>query len=129
MTALVALGGCGFALLFREPAIALLFQHGSFTADSTRLVSAVFLGLGPALVGWSLMEITARSLFALDRPWPPILAAAIPLVCNVIITAGRHARRPEEIGLGATLGLVIGFLVLFAMAHWRRGNWLATKSW
>ncbi len=32
------------------------------------LVAAVFLGLGPSLVGWSLLEITARSLFALDRP-------------------------------------------------------------
>ena len=43
------------------------------------MVSAVFLGLGPSLVGWSLIEITARSLFALNRPWPPVLAIAIPV--------------------------------------------------
>jgi putative peptidoglycan lipid II flippase len=125
LTALAAVGFCGFALLFREPAIALLFQHGSFTSESTRMVSAAFLGLGPALVGWSLMEITARSLFALDRPWPPMLAAALPVVCNVILTAGRHARQPEEIGLGASLGLLIGFLTLFAAVHRRREDWLA----
>ena len=29
-----------------SPAIALLFQHGSFTAESTRLVASVFLGSG-----------------------------------------------------------------------------------
>ena len=68
LTALVAVAGCGFALLFREPAIPLLFQRGRFTADSTSLVSAVFLGLGPSVIGWSLIEINARSLFALDRP-------------------------------------------------------------
>ena len=71
LAALVAVGGCGFALIFRQPAIALLFQRGSFTADSTRLVASAFLALGPSLIGWSLMEILARSLFALDRPWPP----------------------------------------------------------
>ena len=71
LAALVAVGGCGFALIFRQPAIALLFQRGSFTADSTRLVASAFLALGPSLIGWSLIEILARSLFALDRPWPP----------------------------------------------------------
>ena len=78
LAALVAVVGCGFALAFCRPAIALLFQHGSFTADSTRLVASAFLALGPSLIGWSLMEILARSLFALDRPWPPVIAAVHP---------------------------------------------------
>ena len=78
LAALVAVCGCGFALVFRQQAIALLFQHGSFTADSTRLVASAFLALGPSLIGWSLIEILARSLFALDRPWPPVIAALHP---------------------------------------------------
>ena len=60
---LAAVGGCGIALAFRQPVIALMFERGKFTAPSTALVSAVFLGLGPSLVGWSLLELTARSLF------------------------------------------------------------------
>ena len=75
LAALVAVAGCGFALAFREPAIRLFFERGQFHADSTLLVSAVFLALGPSLVGWSLLEIASRSLFALDRPWPPVIAA------------------------------------------------------
>lgn len=124
-TALIALAGCGFALLFRQSAIALFFQRGSFTGDSTRLVAAVFLGMGPAVVGWSLMEITARSLFALERPWTPVLAAAVALSFNVLFTVSRHSVAPEQIGLGATLGLLIGFLILFVIAHIRRKRWLA----
>ncbi len=120
LTALAAVGGCGFALLFRRPAIALLFQHGSFTADSTRLVSAVFLGLGPSLIGWSLIEIASRSLFALDRPWPPVIAAAIPLLLNVALTVGLGFHRPEALGLGATFGLLAGLAALFLMAHLSR---------
>jgi len=50
LAALAVVAGCAFAIAFREPAIALIFQRGNFTAESTRLVAAVFLGLGRA---WS----------------------------------------------------------------------------
>jgi putative peptidoglycan lipid II flippase len=125
LTALVAVSGCGFALFFRQPAIALLFQRGSFTAESTVLVSAVFLGLAPSLVGWSLMEICARSLFALDRPWPPVIAALLPVLVNVLLTLTLDPHRPEWIGFGATVGLLTGFATLFALAHSGRKRWLA----
>jgi putative peptidoglycan lipid II flippase len=123
--ALVAVGGCAFALAFRKPAIALLFQHGSFTADSTRLVAAAFLALGPSLIGWSLMEILARSLFALERQWPPVIAALIPVVINVAITLRVGPSHPELLGLGASVGLAAGFALLFVVAHTSRKRWLA----
>src|SRR5205823_3310199 len=47
LAAFAAIAACAFALVFRQPAIRLLFERGSFTAESTRMVSAVFLGLGP----------------------------------------------------------------------------------
>jgi putative peptidoglycan lipid II flippase len=124
LAALAAVAGCGFALLFRKPAIALLFEHGEFKAESTRLVSAAFLALGPSFVGWSLIEITGRSLFAIDRPWPPVIAAMLPLLINVTLTLGLGSMRPELIGLGASVGLMTGFLALFAMAHASRRRWL-----
>ncbi len=124
LTALAVVSGCGFAILFRYPAIALFFQRGSFTADSTRLVAAVFLGMAPSLVGWTLLEITARTLFALNRPWPPVIASAIPLLFNVTLTLRIHSHRPELIGLGPSVGLLAGFAALFAMAHMGRQRWL-----
>jgi putative peptidoglycan lipid II flippase len=116
--------GCGIALAFRRPVIAIMFQRGSFTAESTMLVSAVFLGLGPSLIGWSLLELTARSLFALDRPWLPTIAAAIPLVVNVIVTLSARTPQPQFIGLGASLGLLAGFLFVFVTARISRKSWL-----
>ncbi|MGO9010401.1 MAG: murein biosynthesis integral membrane protein MurJ [Bryobacteraceae bacterium] len=124
LTALAAVAGCGFAILFRHPAIRIAFQRGSFSAGSTSLVAAVFLGLGPSMVGWSLLEVTARSLFALDRPWPPVLAAIVPLLLNVAITLRLRSFRPEWIGLGASIGLMAGFVVLFTIAHTGRRRWL-----
>jgi putative peptidoglycan lipid II flippase len=124
LAALIAVAGCGFALLFRTPAIALLFQRGNFTVDSTRLVSAVFFGMGPTLIGWSLIEITSRSLFALDRPWPPVIAALVPVVVNVIVTLRIGSSQPQWIGIGASVGALTGFAVLFLMVLWNRKRWL-----
>jgi len=124
LAALIAVAGCTFALLFRHPAVAIFFQRGSFTMESTTLVSAVFLGLGPSLVGWSLLEITSRSLFALDRPWPPVIAAMIPLLFNICLTLRLHSFQPELVGLGSSLGLMLGFVVLFVMAHLNRKVWM-----
>jgi putative peptidoglycan lipid II flippase len=124
LAALIAIGISGAALLLRHPVIALLFQRGSFTAASTRLVSAVFLGLGPALIGWALMEITARSSFALDRPWPPLLAALCPVLVNAALTLGLNFRQPEWIGAGASIGVMAGAGLLFLMVRWNRKRWL-----
>jgi peptidoglycan biosynthesis protein MviN/MurJ (putative lipid II flippase) len=76
------------------------------------------------VIGWSLLEIFSRSLFALDRPWPPVIAAWIPVIFNVVLTLWLHSYRPQWIGLGASLGLLTGFLVLFAVAHANRAHWL-----
>jgi putative peptidoglycan lipid II flippase len=125
LTALAVVAGCVFALLLREPVIALLFQRGSFTAESTKVVSAAFLGLGPSLIGWSLMEIVSRSLFALDRPWPPVIAAAVPVIFNVALTLRLQSLEPQLLGMGASLGLLAGLAGLLVMARARRRRWLA----
>lgn len=124
LAAMAAIAGCAIGLVFRTPAITLLFQRGKFTAESTRMVSAVFLTLGPALIGWSLIEITSRSLFGLRRPWPPVLAAFLPVLFNVAFTLRLHSTDPRLIGLGASLGLLLGFAALFLMLHSNRGRWL-----
>jgi putative peptidoglycan lipid II flippase len=124
LTAAVAAGGCVFALLFCKPVVALLFQRGSFTSQSTALVAAVYLGLGPSLVGWTLMEVASRSLFALGRPWLPLLVAAVPVLLNVAITLNNGSLAPKLLGAGASVGFAAGFAVLYAGVRVLRPRWL-----
>ena len=123
LAALAAVAGCAVALAFRRPVIALLFQRGNFTAESTNLVATVFLSLAPSLLGWSLLELTGRALFALDRPVLPLLASFLPLAVNVALTLWLDSPQPQWIGLGASVGLMVGFLALFTAARlWGRGS-------
>lgn len=125
LAALAAVAVCSLALVFRHIGIMLMFQRGSFTTESTELVSAVFLGLGPSLVGWSLMEILSRSLFALDHRWPPVVAAFIPVLVNVFLTLRLGLSQPYWIGIGPSVGTFAGFAALFSMALVSRKRWLA----
>jgi putative peptidoglycan lipid II flippase len=115
-----ALAACAGGIIFRKPVIALLFERGNFTAESTLMVSGVFLGFAPSIIGWSLLEITSRSLFALNRPWLPLGAAAIPVVFNLIFSAVLRAHgytQPQYVGMGASCGLLLAFFVLLGLAH------------
>jgi putative peptidoglycan lipid II flippase len=124
LMAIAAVLACAVGVLLRTPIIALIFQRGSFTAESTRLVSEVFLGFAPSLIGWALLDLIARCFFALNRPRLPVIAAFVPVSVNLAITSVLRARglltNPIALGLGASVGLLAGFAVLFAMIHVRR---------
>ena len=124
-----AIAACVFGILLRTPVISALFERGNFTKESTVMVSGVFLGFAPSLVGWTLLEVTSRSLFALDQPWLPLCAATIPVSVNLVISfvlLREGLIGPEYIGLGASCGLILGFIVLFTFTHTMRKRWDGT---
>lgn len=98
LMAAASIVSCAIGLLLRTPAIVLLFQRGSFTAESTVLVSNVFVGLAPSVIGWTLMDLISRCCFALDRPrLPPDRSfrpdlGKRPVPCGASFT--REIRRP-----------------------------------
>lgn len=122
---------CALAILLRTPVITLLFERGNFTAESTRLVSGVFLGFAPSLMGWALMDVIARCFFALDRPRLPVLAAFIPVTINLAVSSFLRAEGrlndPAMLGVGPSVGLVVGFVVLFGLIHLTRRPVLAAS--
>jgi putative peptidoglycan lipid II flippase len=125
MMAVAAVASCGIGVLLRTPVIALLFERGNFTPESTRLVAGVFLGFAPSLIGWALLDLIARCFFALDRSRLPLIAAFIPVTLNFAISSALLAQGklmdPTMLGLGASVGFLAGFAALFTMTHLRRG--------
>jgi putative peptidoglycan lipid II flippase len=124
--ALGSAAACAIGIWLRTPVIRLLFQRGNFTPESTMLVSAVFLGFAPSLVGWALMDLIARCFFAVDSYRVPLLAACVPVSVNLAVMTFLRAQGrlsdPAMLGTGASAGLAAGFTVLFAMIHIQRRN-------
>lgn len=113
-----ALAACGIGLLVRTQAIGILFQRGSFTEDSTYLVAAVFLGFAPAIVGWTLMDLGSRCLFALNQSRLPVIAALVPVSINVVVMLAfgwpYSLNHPSMLAVGASAGLLSGFVAVYA---------------
>jgi putative peptidoglycan lipid II flippase len=123
LMAVASVASCGLGVLLRTPVIALLFQRGNFTAESTQLVSAVFLGVAPSVIGWAMLDLIARCFFAMNRPKLPLVAAFVPITVNIAVTAILQAEgitSPAALGMGASLGLFLGFATLFTAIHLRK---------
>ena len=132
LMAVASVVSCGAGLLLRTPVISILFERGSFTAESTVLVASVFAGLAPSLIGWTLMDLISRCCFALDRPRLPLIAAFVPVSVNGVFLAVLRWRgqlgNPVLLGLGASCGLLAGFVVLFAMVRMLQSRTLAVPD-
>jgi putative peptidoglycan lipid II flippase len=102
--------------------VGLLFQRGQFGAASTATVSAVLFGFFPALVGWSVLDVIARSFFSLGRLWTPIAAAGLALGVNVMVSAVMPEGSVRWTGLGAVLGFLSAALLMVAVLIRNRQN-------
>jgi putative peptidoglycan lipid II flippase len=126
LMAIAAAISCAAGVLLRTPMIAVLFERGNFTPESTRLVSGVFLGFVPSLIGWAMLDLVARCFFALDRPRLPLIAAFIPVTLNLAITSVLRVHgkltNPAMLGMGASIGFLAGFAALFTMIHLQRNT-------
>lgn len=70
-------------IMLRQPLVALLYQRGEFTAYSTQLVAWALLWYAAGLVGHSVLEVLARSFYALHDTKTPVIVGTIAMSLNV----------------------------------------------
>jgi putative peptidoglycan lipid II flippase len=70
----------------RVPVIQLLYQHGNFTERSTQLVAWALLWYAAGLVGHSVLEILARTFYAMHDTKTPVLVGAVAMSLNVVFS-------------------------------------------
>ena len=82
------LAAAGLAVL-SEPIVAIVYQRGSFGADSTARVAGLLVIFALALPAWVAQQIVLRASYARTDMWRPMLLgsavalAAIPLYLNL----------------------------------------------
>ncbi len=69
--------------MLRTPIIAMLFERGVFTAESTALVAVALAGYTLGLASHSVVEIVSRAYYALHDTRTPVLIGTVAMGLNI----------------------------------------------
>lgn len=70
-------------VMLRHPVVALMYQRGAFTRESTDMVAWALLWYAAGLVGHCIVEIASRAFFALHDTRTPVTVTSIAMLLNV----------------------------------------------
>jgi len=73
-------------MLLRTPIVAMLFERGAFTAESTELVSWALLWYAVGLPAHALLEVVVRAFFALKDTLRPVLVSLVAMGVNILLS-------------------------------------------
>lgn len=78
-------------ILLRGPIVAFIYQRGAFTAETAELVAWALLWYAAGLVGHSVLEVLARTFYALHDTRTPVLVGVAAMSLNVALSFGFSA--------------------------------------
>jgi putative peptidoglycan lipid II flippase len=70
-------------IVLREPIIAVLFERGAFTPQSTRLTAMALLYYGTGLWAFSAVRVVVSTFYALQDTKTPVWTAAVSVLANI----------------------------------------------
>ncbi len=114
--------GVGLFVL-REPLVALLFQRGEFTAESTLSVAWALAFYAPGLLALAVTEILTRAFYALHDTRTPVLIAVATVAANVamsLLLLGPLSH--GGLALAATISNTAETIILIALLRRRLGG-------
>ena len=94
---------------FSLPMIRVLFERGSFDADSTRLTAGVFSMYALGMAGFCVLDLINKAYYTMRRTLAPLLINAVVLVLNLLLNsllAGRGD--PGLIAMATAAALSVG---------------------
>jgi putative peptidoglycan lipid II flippase len=108
---------------FRESIIRTIFQSGAFSGTSTALVVQPLAFFALALVFYSLVEILARTFYAMRNVRIPVGAGVLIMIINVVLSLILTPRIGYTgLALSLSLSTAIEALILIAALNWRLGR-------
>lgn len=72
-------------VVLATPIVALIFEHGKFTASDTAATAAALACYAPGLLGYSAVKIAVPSFYALHDSRTPVMVSVTTVVVNVIL--------------------------------------------
>lgn len=109
--------------VFSEAIVQTIFQTGNFTSESTRLAAQPLALLAGGLVFYGLVEVLARTFYAMKDTRTPVAAGIIIIVINIAMSYA-IVDRLGHVGLAMSLSIstMIEALILLAVLRHRIGG-------
>ena len=113
---------CGLIFLAR-PIIALIYQHGRFSAWDTQQTAAALALYALGAVAFAGVKIMVPAFYALNNTRTPVLGSFLTVAANIlIINLTVSALQHRAIALSTSLSMILNFLFLGVMLYRRLGG-------
>jgi putative peptidoglycan lipid II flippase len=113
-------------MILREPIVRVLFQHGQFVAESTRLTARALLYYAIGLPALASVKLIVPAFYSTRDTKTPVIVAGISLVLNIVLNIvflQFFFKRVQNGGpaLATALACFFDFLALFLIFRIRYG--------
>ena len=97
------------------PITQLIFEHGSFNADSSAMVSQGLFFYAPGIVGYSLVKILSPSFYSFKDARTPVIVSVVTVLANALLNVVLF----KTMGLkGLPLGTAIAATLNAGLLFW-----------
>ncbi|MHB8501040.1 MAG: murein biosynthesis integral membrane protein MurJ [Candidatus Acidiferrales bacterium] len=114
-------------MILREPIIRVLFQHGQFVAESTRLTARALLYYAIGLPALATVKLVVPAFYSTSDTKTPVIVASISLIINIVLNIvflEFFFRRVQNGGpaLATAIASFFDFFALFIIFRLRHGT-------
>ena len=105
-------------VILAEPIIALIYEHGRFTAAATAQTAGALRFYAVGLVGYAAVKVLAPAFYALDRRNLPMLVSIFSILMNSALSyllTFRMGWGHRGLAFSTSLVAMINFLLLYVM--------------
>ena len=111
------------AFVVAEPAVALIFERGRFTAQDTGVVAVLLRIFVFAVPAWVTLQVAGRGFYAREDMWRPMLlgTAVAALALPLYWTLGKHFGAPG-VAAAAPLAMGANAVLMLGLLRWVHGG-------
>jgi putative peptidoglycan lipid II flippase len=123
LVAFLTLPATAGLVALREPIIALLYEHGRFTAHDTSRTADVLMAYAAGLYAYASVKVLAPAYYALRAPRLPLYASLLAVVSNIAANLALYrSLGAPGLALGTSIGALANFAVLLGVFSRRYGG-------
>lgn len=110
-------------MVLATPIVALLFEHGSFTAAAASGTAAALVCYAPGLIGYSTVKLAAPTFYALRDSRTPVAVGAMSVIVNLVLSVIlARALGLRGLALGTALSSIFNATALLWLLRRRLGS-------